>query len=120
MRFLIYLTRGPKWKEEVSLHNQPFMPEHAVYVQKKFDEGKILLAGPFGDQTGGAIIIDAESEKEALKFALSDPAVINGSFTYQLKPWEGLMSKLENRNPQFGQEYIDFKHGVQKELGIIY
>jgi uncharacterized protein len=29
------------------------------------------------------------------------------------------MSKFENNNPDFGQDYLDIKHKRQRELGII-
>ncbi|MBP2080129.1 hypothetical protein J2Z64_004441 [Oceanobacillus polygoni] len=32
MRYLILLTPSLNWKDDVVLHNQPLMPEHAVYV----------------------------------------------------------------------------------------
>ena len=119
MRFLILLDRGPKWKEDVVFHNQPFMPEHAVYVQGGFDRGDVILAGPFMDFSGGAIVIDAETEEDALLFAEGDPAVKNGIFTFSLKEWGFRMSKFEAINPEYGQEYINIKHKHQKELGIL-
>ncbi|TAA67905.1 YciI family protein [Planococcus salinarum] len=85
MRFLILLARGPNWIEDVVFHNQPFMPEHAVYVQKGFDGGNVILGGPFMDFSGGAIVIDAETEEDVLAFAEGDPAVQNGIFTFSLK-----------------------------------
>ncbi|WP_240628589.1 YciI family protein [Bacillus salacetis] len=95
------------------------MPEHAVYVQKEFNRGNIILAGPYEDLTGGAIVIDAESKEEVLHFIENDPTIINKIFTYELKRWGEGMSKFENINPDFGQEYLDVKHQRQRELGII-
>lgn len=119
MRYLILLTPSKNWKEGVVLHNQPFMPEHAVYVQKEFNKGTIILAGPFAGSTGGAVVIDAEKEEDVITFAENDPAVKNGIFSYEIKQWDYKMSKFENENPKFGQEYIDYKHKIQKDLGII-
>ncbi|TYS15395.1 hypothetical protein FZC78_15440 [Rossellomorea vietnamensis] len=119
MRFLVLLTPSTNWRKEVHFHNQPFMPEHAVYVQEQYNKGNIILAGPFEDLTGGAIVIDVENEDDLLKFIENDPTVKNGIFKYELKRWGEGMSKFENRNPNFGQDYIEFKHKRQKELGII-
>ncbi|XXM71608.1 YciI family protein [Lysinibacillus sphaericus] len=119
MRFLIILTPSSNWIEDVHFHNQPFMPEHAVYVQKHYNKGEVVLAGPFEDLTGGAIVIDLKSEDEVMNFVENDPSVINGIFTYEVKKWGEGMSKFENKNPDFGQDYLDFKHSRQRELGII-
>jgi uncharacterized protein YciI len=113
------LTPGSNWKKEVHFHNQPFMPEHAVYVQQEFNKGNIILAGPFMDLTGGAIVIDAEAEEGVIEFAKNDPTIKNGIFNYTVKQWGDGMSKFENKNPNFDQDYIDFKHKQQQELGII-
>jgi uncharacterized protein YciI len=85
MRFIIIYTQGPNWREGVILHNQPSIPEHAVYGQQK--QGLIMLAGPFADGSGGAVVIDVESEKEAKELAENDPAVLSGVFNYQIKEW---------------------------------
>ncbi|MBS4202177.1 hypothetical protein KHA93_21440 [Bacillus sp. FJAT-49732] len=119
MRFLILLAPGQNWREDVIFHNQPFMPEHAVYVQEAFNHGKVILAGPYADLTGGAIVIDAENEDEIQTFIEHDPTVKNRIFTYQIKRWGEGMSKFENISPNFDQGYIDYKHKVQKELKII-
>lgn len=119
MRYLILLTPSINWREGVVLHNQPFMPEHAVYVQSEYNKGNIVLAGPFGGSSGGAIVIDAEKEEDVIKFAENDPTVKNGIFSYEIKQWDYKMSKFENENPNFDQGYIDYKHKIQKELGII-
>ncbi|AOV07502.1 YciI family protein [Sporosarcina ureilytica] len=119
MRYLILLTPSKNWIDGIILHNQPFMPEHAVYVQNEYNNGNIVLAGPFGSSTGGAIVIDADNEEYVIKFAENDPAVKNSVFSYEIKQWDYKMSNLENINPNFGQEYIEYKHKVQKQLGII-
>jgi uncharacterized protein YciI len=113
------LTPGENWREEIILHNQPFMPEHAVYVQQEYNKGNIVLAGPFGDLSGGAIVIDVATEEDVFIFIENDPAVKNGIFSYQFKEWGDGMSKFENISPNFDQGYIDYKHKIQKELSII-
>lgn len=119
MRFLILLASGPNWKKNLAFHNQPFMPEHAVYVQQAFDKGDVVMAGPFMDFSGGAVVFDAETEEDVIAFAENDPAIKNGIFSFSIKEWGFRMSKFENINPQYGQEYIDIKHKQQKELGIL-
>jgi uncharacterized protein YciI len=119
MRYLVVYSRGTAWRSIANLHNQPFMAEHAVYVQQHFDQGKVVMAGPFVDHSGGAIVIDVGSEEEAYQFVQNDPAVVNGIFNYDLNPWNDGMNRYEGKNPNFGEEYIKIKHKVLKELNII-
>ncbi|GGH73399.1 uncharacterized protein YciI [Pullulanibacillus pueri] len=119
MRFLILFTPTDKWKKDIFFNDQPFMPEHVVYVQQAFDQGHVLLAGPFMDFSGGAIVIDFDTEEAAKAFVKKDPIVQNGVFSYQMKEWNVGMSKLENKNPQVGLDFIERKRKKQKKLGII-
>src|SRR5690625_5015978 len=119
MRYLILLTPSKNWKNGIVLHNQPFMPEHAVYVQSEYNKGNIVLAGPFENSAGGAIVIDAVKKEDVIEFIENDPTVKNDVFGYEIKKWDYKMSKLENENPKFGEDYIKYKHKVQKDLGII-
>ncbi|WP_245858757.1 YciI family protein [Chryseomicrobium excrementi] len=95
------------------------MPERAMYVQTEYNKGTIILAGPFGNSAGGAIIIDSETEEAVIKFAENDPTVKNEIFSYTIHQWDYIMSKFENENPGFDQSYVDYKHKIQKELEII-
>ena len=46
------------------------------------------LAGPFTDGTGSLIVIDMDSEAEAIAFANSDPYVTSGVFArVEVKPF---------------------------------
>lgn len=119
MKFLIIYSRGNKWREGISLHDQPFIPEHAVYAQQSYDNGQSLMGGPFGDHSGGLILLEIDSLEKAIDFADNDPAVINDIFTYQIKQWNDVLNHYENRNPKFDQSYLDFKHKAQRELNII-
>lgn len=119
MRFIVIYTKGPNWREGIILHNQPSIPEHANYGQQLSNQGHLILAGPFTDDSGGASVIDLESEREVRELAENDPAVISGVFNYQVKEWSTVFSKFEGNKFNFDQGYLDYKHKIQKDLGII-
>lgn len=51
-------------------------------------QGKVLLAGPFTDGSGSLIVVDVDSEAEAIAFAHSDPYVTEGVFErIEIKPF---------------------------------
>jgi hypothetical protein len=114
---MIIYSQGPNWRDEVSLHDQPSIPEHAVYGQQH--QHLIVLAGPFTDGSGGAVVIDVESEQEARAFVDQDPAVLSGVFSYQIKQWSTVISRFEGNQFNFDEQYLAYKHKVQKDLGII-
>lgn len=63
--FVIIYTPGSAWIQGKPLAEQPYFREHARYMQRIFDEKRLLLGGPFTDNTGGMGILNAASEAEA-------------------------------------------------------
>ncbi len=62
--------------------------EHRVYLNQLVAEGKLLMAGPFADESGGIIIFEAVDEDEVKGMMDNDPFTINGVFaTTDIKPW---------------------------------
>ena len=50
--------------------------------------GKVVLAGPFTDGSGSLIVLDMDSEAQALAFAQSDPYVTQGVFeSIEVRPF---------------------------------
>jgi uncharacterized protein len=85
--FLILYSPGPAWIQGRSIFEQPLEP-HGDYVHKHYLEGKVRLAGPFSDSSGGASLLEVEGgEAEARAIAENDPSVITGIFTVTVYPW---------------------------------
>lgn len=70
--------------------NQKIRPAHLKYVEDRYREGKVLLAGPFGDQSGGMVIYQNVDQDEAWRLADADPAVVSGARTLTLRAWTPL------------------------------
>ena len=93
---LAYLKKGP---------NRDLPPEEATQLQRAHldnitrlaEEGKLVLAGPFMDDTDvrGIYIFAVESLEEAEKIANSDPAIQAGSLTLELHPWYGCAALMK-------------------------
>jgi uncharacterized protein YciI len=85
-----FLYRGP---------NRPSSPEEAEALQRGHltvigrlgREGKVLIVGPFRDDTDlrGLIVFDTESIDEASEWFAEDPAVRAGIFRLEFHPWYG-------------------------------
>jgi len=86
---------GPKWEVGVDFRDQPGVMEHVQHYAKLHEQGKLLLGGPFIDLDSGGMMVAAEnvSREELEAFAASDPAVLNGLLTFEVKSWYVAMAK---------------------------
>ena len=63
-------------------------PAHLENLRPLVNAGKVKIAGPFTDGSGSLIIVDMESEADAVAFANSDPYVTSGVFaSVEVKPF---------------------------------
>lgn len=85
-RFVLLYAPGEGWVKGKSIYEQPLM-EHASYMQKLMDEGKLLLGGPFTDSTGGEAVVECADAKEAQAILDADPAVSSKVFTATMHEW---------------------------------
>jgi uncharacterized protein YciI len=67
---------------------RPKVRESHLANLRTLKQGGLRLAGPFTDGSGSLIIVDMESEAEALAFAHGDPYVTSGVFErVEVKPF---------------------------------
>lgn len=85
-----YLKKGPNRDLPKEKADQ-LQRAHLDNITRLAEEGKLILAGPFMDDTDirGIYIFAVESLEEAEKIASSDPAIQAGSLTMELHPWYG-------------------------------
>ena len=76
MKFVILGWDGPNGQQLRPLHR----PAHLKRLQTLEAQGRLVCAGPFGDQTGSLMIIEADSLQEAEAFAQEDPYLKHGIF----------------------------------------
>jgi len=64
---------------------------HLDNIVRLADEGKLVLAGPFMDDTKirGIYIFNVSSIEEARKLTETDPAIQAGRLVMELRPWYG-------------------------------
>lgn len=70
---------------------------HAQNIQHLTASGKMLVAGPFNDQSAGlksVYILDCKDSLEATRLLQSDTAIASGLFSYELKSWKTTKSDL--------------------------
>ncbi len=62
---------------------------HMANINKLYDEGKLKVAGPFGDNGNwlGIFIFDCKTKEEVEQLLKTDPAVAAGRLAYDIRPW---------------------------------
>jgi len=92
--YMVLLRRGPAWTATATPESAAVSKGHMDNIQKLTAAGKMVVAGPFLDQTGpqalaGLFILRVASLDEAKATVSTDPAVKAGRFTYEIIPWMG-------------------------------
>ena len=62
---------------------------HMANISSLYYEGKLKVAGPFGDdgKWKGIFIFDCSTKEEVEKLLNTDPAIAAGRLAYEIHPW---------------------------------
>lgn len=62
---------------------------HMANINRLYAEGKLKVAGPFGDDGDwlGIFIFDVATKEEVEQLLKTDPAVAAGRLSYDIRPW---------------------------------
>jgi len=69
----VFQRRGSRWNPDQPVREQAYWDEHARFVDALFDDGVVILAGPFADGSGSMVILDVESVEAARAIFQNDP-----------------------------------------------
>ena len=79
-RYLVLLMRRPQCDPAV-------VPLHREFLEALRAQGRNELSGPFGDKSGGAYLLQAESLAEAWAIVHRDPAHTSGGWDITVHEW---------------------------------
>ncbi|HEY3040935.1 MAG TPA: YciI family protein [Pyrinomonadaceae bacterium] len=87
--YLALLTRGTKWTPEKTPATEQLQKAHMANIHRLADMKKLVVAGPFGDDTPlrGIFVFKVASIDEARALTETDPAVQAGRLAIDLHPW---------------------------------
>ncbi|HZI08679.1 MAG TPA: YciI family protein [Archangium sp.] len=89
--YLVILRRGPSWTPEVTPAVERIQSEHLAHLNRMAESGKMVIAGPFGEQQDptfrGMCLYKTGSLEEARKLAEEDPAVKAGRLKVEVMAW---------------------------------
>lgn len=86
LKLIPRLIDQAKWTQR----EENIVDRHFAKLQKLLGDGKLILAGRtlnMDEKTFGIVIIEVESEEEALNIMNNDPAVSEGVMTAELFPY---------------------------------
>ncbi len=72
---------------------EEFRPSHREYLRDLISENKLVISGPFIDNSGGILVYNAEDEAEVQAIIKADPFYKCGVFqTWTIRPWKIVMA----------------------------
>ena len=87
--YFVMLTRGENAEKIDSVRLNKLMVGHLNNMKKMAESGKLIIAGPFGDDGywRGIFIFDVKSKEEVIELLKNDPAIQAGRLAYEIHPW---------------------------------
>ena len=71
--FLVFRNPGPSWVPGLSSRQQPLWEEHAHFMDRLFEQGRIVLGGPYADSSRVLLVVQARDAAEASDLFRADP-----------------------------------------------
>lgn len=86
--YFVMLLKGANRSQD-SLTAAKLQEGHMANINRLYYEGKLKVAGPFGDDGNwrGIFIFDCATEEEVRKLLDTDPAISAGRLSYEIHPW---------------------------------
>ncbi len=90
MYFLVLFRPGPAWWTGAPLEEQPSTVEHAVHLQKLYQEQKVFMGGLCEDKSDllSVVVLQAANETEAFGSIQDNPFVTQGLVKIEVHPWQ--------------------------------
>lgn len=86
--WFVMLTKGTNRNQDSATAAQ-IQAGHLANINRLYQDGKIKVAGPFGDGGNwlGIFIFDCASKKEVEDLLKTDPAIAAGRLDYEIHSW---------------------------------
>jgi uncharacterized protein YciI len=95
--FLVFRNPGPAWVPGSPTRQQPLWDEHAAFMDRLFEQGRIVLGGPYADFSRVLLIVQASGEAEASELFRDDPWTGSGILVEsEVIPWSVFLDSRQN------------------------
>jgi uncharacterized protein YciI len=87
--FAALSIHGPGWDATRPVRQQDYWDDHAAFIGGLYADGFIRLGGPFPDNAGSMLIVEADSADEVRQILAGDPWGLRGILLLdQVRRWE--------------------------------
>jgi uncharacterized protein YciI len=76
--FLVFRDHGPAWVTGRPTREQPGWEGHARFMDRLFDLGRVVLGGPYADDSRALVIVEASDAAAAREMFREDPWTRDG------------------------------------------
>ena len=76
--FITVFTPGTNWVAGRTSREQPYWPEHAAFMDALFEDGTVIMGGPFADYSSILVIVEASGENAVRDLFKRDPFIVQG------------------------------------------
>jgi uncharacterized protein YciI len=81
LKYLVLTFRTPRFRADV-------LDAHYAFLDRLRQAGRLEIAGPFTDRSGGAYLLHADNIEEAKALAFSDPVHVEGCSALSVYEWD--------------------------------
>jgi uncharacterized protein len=71
--FLVFRGPGPAWVPGKPTRQQPLWDEHAAFMDHLFEQGRVVLGGPYADYSLNLVVVEGRDVKEVTDLFRDDP-----------------------------------------------
>ena len=76
--YVIFFSPATAWITGKTSREQPYWTEHAAFMDALFEDGIVIMGGPFADYSSIVVIIEASDDNEARDLFRRDPFILQG------------------------------------------
>lgn len=76
--FLVFRGPGPAWVAGTPTREQPLWDEHAAFMDRLFEEGRVVLGGPYADYSRNLVVVKGRDVPEVEDRFRKDPWTESG------------------------------------------
>ena len=87
--FILHFKPGPSWAPGKTSREQQYWSEHAIFMDKLFEEGVVIMGGPYTDYSKIMLIVEANDESEIVNIFKNDPFILKSIFVLEsITEWQ--------------------------------
>lgn len=97
--YAVRMDPGARWDPAKATREQAFWDEHARYMDALFDDGAVVLGGPFTDRTGSMVVVRARDARHASRMFRDDPWSVHDVLVAgEVKAWTIFLDGRDRRD----------------------